>query len=123
MENVQLWLNIVIEIMTGLTIIIPLVITLVNYIKKLMQEKKWNELVKITLDYMIEAEKKYSNGTDKKTLVIAMVQKSAEQIGYNFDVESETKISNLIDSFCDAAKIINTKVIEEKKENTNNDTE
>ena len=123
MENVQLWLNIVIEIMTGLTIIIPLVITLVNYIKKLMQEKKWNELVKITLDYMIEAEKKYSNGTDKKTLVIAMVQKSAEQIGYNFDVESETKVSNLIDSFCDAAKIINTKVIEEKKENTNNDTE
>ena len=63
---------------------------------------------------MAEAEKKYSEGEDKKALVLAMVQKGATQIGYDFDTEAETKISELIDSICDASKIINTKIEESK---------
>ena len=115
MENVLLWLDIIIGVLSGLSVAIPLVVTLYNTIKKLIQEKKWNELVQMTLGFMVEAEQKYSDGTDKKTLVLAMVQNSANQIGYNLDDESKTKLSELIDNICDASKIINTKI-----EETNN---
>ena len=108
MENVLFWLDIIIGVLTGLSVAIPLVITLYKTIKNLIQEKKWDELVKMTLGFMTEVEQKYINGADKKALVLAMIQKSAVQIGYNLDTESETKISNLIDSICDAARIINT---------------
>lgn len=114
MENVQFWLTIIIEILTGLSIAIPLAIALVNNVKSLFKEKKWNELVKKTLEFMATAEQKYSDGADKKVLVMSMVKTAAEQIGYDFNAESEAKISDLIDSICDAAKVINTKV-EEKK--------
>lgn len=110
MENVLLWLDIIIGVLTGLSVAIPLGVTLYKTIKNLIQEKKWNELVKMTLGFMTEAEQKYSDGADKKALVLAMIQKSATQIGYNLDAEAESKISGLIDSICDASKIINTKV-------------
>ena len=108
MENVLLWLDIIIGVLTGLSIAIPLGITLYKTIKNLIQEKKWNELVKMTLGFMTEVEQKYINGADKKALVLAMIQKSAVQIGYTLDVESEAKISDLIDSICDAARVINS---------------
>ena len=114
MDNVLLWLDIIIGVLSGLSVAIPLGITLYKTITSLIQEKKWNELVKMTLEFMTEAEQKYLDGADKKALVLAMIQKSAAQIGYNFDSEAETKISNLIDSICDAAKIINTKKEETK---------
>ena len=114
MENVLLWLDIIIGVLSGLSIAIPIGITLYKTIKSLIQEKKWNELVKMTLGFMTEVEAKYIDGADKKALVLAMIQKSASQIGYNLDAESETKISNLIDSVCDASKIINTKIEETK---------
>ena len=110
MENVLLWLDIIVGVLTGLSIGIPLVITLYKTIKNLIQEKKWNELVKMTLGFMTEVEQKYTNGADKKALVLAMIQKSANQIGYNLDTESEAKISDLIDSICDAARIINAQI-------------
>jgi hypothetical protein len=110
MENVLLWLDIIIGFLTGLSIAIPLVVTLYKTIKNLIQEKKWNELVQMTLGFMTEVEQKYTNGADKKALVLAMIQKSANQIGYNLNAESETKISDLIDSICDAARIINTQI-------------
>ena len=110
MDNVLLWLDIIIGVLSGLSIAIPLIITLSNTIKNLIKEKKWNELVQMTLEFMVEAEQKYSDGADKKVLVLAMIQSSANQIGYNLDNESEAKISELIDSICDASKIINTKI-------------
>lgn len=114
MGNVLLWLDIIIGVLSGLSVAIPLGITLYKTIKNLIQEKKWNELVKMTLEFMTEAEQRYTNGEDKKTLVIAMIQKSASQIGYNLDAESESKISDLIDSVCEASKTINTKIEESK---------
>lgn len=116
MENILLWLDIIIGILTGLSIAIPLGATLYKTIKSLIQEKKWNELVQMTLEFMIEVEQKYSDGADKKDLVLAMIQNSVGQIGYTLDDESKTKISDLIDSICDASKIINTK-IEEANQN------
>lgn len=114
MENILVWLDIIIGVLSGLSIAIPLGITLYKTIKDLIQEKKWKELVELTLGFMTEAEQKYSDGADKKALVLALVQKSANQIGYNLDAESETKISELIDKICEASRIINTKIEESK---------
>ena len=115
MENVLLWLDIIIGVLTGLSIAIPLVVTLYKTIKSLIQEKKWNELVKMTLGFMTEVEQKYTDGADKKALVLAMIQKSANQIGYNLDTESETKIADLIDDICKAARVINAQIEEADK--------
>ena len=114
MENVLIWLDIIIGVLSGLSVAIPLGVTLYKTIKNLIQEKKWNEIIKLTLEFMVEAEQRYSDGADKKTLVLAMIQKSVNQIGYNLDAESETKISELIDRICEASKIINTKIEESK---------
>lgn len=112
MEDILFWLDIIIGVLSGLSVAIPLVVTLYKTIKNLIQEKKWNEIVKMTLEFMTEAEQKYSDGADKKALVLALIQKSAAQIGYNLDAETEAKISSLIDSICEASKIINTKIEE-----------
>ena len=114
MDNILFWLDVIIGVLTGLSVAIPIGITLYKTIKNLIQEKKWNELVKMTLGFMTEVEAKYIDGADKKALVLAMIQKSASQIGFNLDNESEAKISDLIDSICDAARIINTKLEESK---------
>ena len=71
----------------------------------------------MTLEFMVEAEQKYSDGADKKALVLAMVQNSASQIGYVLDDEAKTKISDLIDGVCDASKFINTHIEEVMDEN------
>lgn len=112
MENILLWLDIIIGVLSGLSVAIPLGITLYQTIKNLIQEKKWKELVELTLGFMTEAEQKYSDGADKKDLVLALVHKSANQIGYNLDTESETKLSELIDKICEASKIINAEIKE-----------
>lgn len=114
MENVLIWLDIIIGVLSGLSVAIPLGVTLYKTIKNLIQEKKWNEIIKLTLEFMVEAEQRYSDGADKKTLVLAMIQKSAAQIGYALDAESETKINELIDRICEASKVINTKIEESK---------
>ena len=115
MENVLLWLDIIIGVLSGLSVAIPLGVTLYKTVKNLIQEKKWNELVKLVLGFMQEAEQKYSKGEDKKVLVMALAKSGAEKIGYNWNAETETKISEFIDSTCEASKILNSKVKEETK--------
>ena len=101
------WIQIVISILSGIAVAIPLIIKLVNVVKDSVKEKNWNLLMKMTMDYMTEAEKNIASGAERKEWVMSMVIASAANINYPMTDDDVKKIEDLIDAICDASKIIN----------------
>ena len=101
------WIQIVISILSGIAVAIPLIIKLVEVVKKATKEKNWNLLLKMTMDYMTEAEKNIASGAERKEWVMSMVIASAANINYPMTDDDVKKIEDLIDEICDASKILN----------------
>ena len=101
------WIRIAISILSGIAVAIPLIIKLVNVVKDSVKEKNWNLLMKMTMDYMTEAEKNIAAGAERKQWVMSMVIASASNINYPMTDEDVKKIEDLIDAICDASKILN----------------
>jgi hypothetical protein len=104
-------MELVLEIVSGLIIVIPLVIKLIEYVKKSATEKNWNNLIRLVMNLMATAEGKFDNGADRKEWVIAMVQASADTINYPI---SEKELGDLIDNLCALTKKVNVAVKEEE---------
>ena len=122
------WIQIAISILSGIAVAIPLIVKLVNVVKDSVKEKNWNQLVKMTMDYMTQAEKNFESGAERKEWVMSMVKTSAATINYTLTDDDILKISDLIDAICDASKIINNeidkgKAIEEAEKKALNNTE
>lgn len=98
------WINYAVSVLSGLAVAIPLVVKLVEYVKKAVKEKNWNQLLKLVMDLMAEAEKKFETGAEKKEYVLALVKASADSINYDIDTNA---IGELIDSLCDMSKAVN----------------
>lgn len=98
------WINYAVSVLSGLAVAIPLVVKLVEYVKKAVKEKNWNQLLKLVMDLMAEAEKKFETGAEKKEWVLAMIKASADSINYDIDTNA---IGELIDSLCDMSKAVN----------------
>lgn len=96
--------NLVVEILGGLAVAIPLVIALIEYVKKSVREKNWNNLIRFVMNLMSTAEKKFDNGADRKQWVIAMVQASANTINYPI---TEKELGDLIDNLVTLTKKVN----------------
>lgn len=107
--DIRYWIDIIISVLAGISTCIPLVVALYKVFKQVIDEKNWNKVVAVVLDFMVEAEKQFVEGAAKKAWVLAGVRKSAETIGFNYDIESEKKVSDMIDAICEASKIINSK--------------
>lgn len=107
------WYEIVISILSGLVTVIPLVVKLVEYVQKAAKEKNWNDLLKLVMNLMEQAECKFDNGEERKEWVLMMVKASADTINYDIDLE---QVSKLIDSLCEMTKVVNAPVVEEKVE-------
>lgn len=101
--------ELIIEILAGLAVVIPLVIKLVEYVKKSTMEKNWNNLIRLLMNLMATAEEKFDNGADRKQWVIAMVQASANTINYPI---TEQELSDLIDNMVALTKKVNIPVQE-----------
>ena len=101
------WIQIAISILSGIAVAIPLIIKLVNVVKDSVKEKNWNLLMKMTMDYMTEAEKNIASGAERKEWAMSMVIASAANINYTMTDEDVKKIEDLIDAICDASKILN----------------
>ena len=101
------WVQIAISILSGIAVAIPLIIKLVNVVKDSVKEKNWNLLMKMTMDYMTEAEKNIASGAERKEWVMSMVIASAANINYPITDDDVKKIEDLIDAICDASKILN----------------
>lgn len=102
-------LELLIEILGGLAVIIPLVVKLVEYVKKSALEKNWNNLIRLLLNLIATAEEKFDNGADRKQWVIAMVQASANTINYPI---SEKELGDLIDNLVALTKKVNVAIPE-----------
>ena len=105
--DIMNWVQIIVALLGGIATAIPLVIKLVDVVKKSVKEKNWNQLVKMTMDYMTQAEKNFESGAERKEWVMSMVKASAATINYDLTPEDEAKLADLIDAICDASKIIN----------------
>lgn len=106
MENVSIWVEIIVSIITGLVICIPLVIKMVQFIKTAIKEKNWAPMMQLVLKLMAEAEENYSTGAEKKAYVIDSIKALEGTLNYDID---EDAIGAIIDSVILATKQINKK--------------
>lgn len=102
----ELIITIVFNVILAIGIATPLVIALVKYVRQSIQEKNWNNLVKLVLELISTAEEKFETGAERKEWVISMVRTVENQI--NFDIDEET-LSNLIDDLVNLTKKVNIK--------------
>lgn len=92
------------QILVGLAAIIPLVAALVKYVGKATESKNWNIVVKMVLDLMVQAEKDYSTGAERKIFVMNQIEVLAKTVEFDIDMD---KVSDLIDALCDMAHEVN----------------
>lgn len=104
MEN---WASIIVAILSGIATAIPLIIKLIEYVRKTIQEKNWGNVVQIVLKLMEEAEKNYSTGAEKKKYVMDSILAIKDTLNCEVDMDA---ISAMIDSICKASKTINAKI-------------
>ena len=104
-------LELLIEILAGLAIVIPLVVKLIEYVRKSALERNWTNLIQLVMSLMAAAEEKFDNGADRKQWVIAMVQASANAINYPI---SDKELGDLIDDLVKLTNKVNIKLEEIK---------
>ena len=98
------WYEIITSILSGLAVTIPLVVKLVEYVKKAIKEKNWSNLLALVMRLMAEAEVKFDNGADRREWVLSMIEASADTLNYDIDIE---QVGLLIDSLCAMSKTVN----------------
>lgn len=98
------WLEFIVSILAGLAAAIPLVVKLVEYVKKAVREKNWNAVLNMVMDYMAVAEKKFATGAERKEWVIDMVAESADKVNYDIDL---AVVGKMIDDLCSMTKVVN----------------
>ena len=91
-------------ILVGLAAVIPLMIALIKYVQKAADDKNWNVIVKMVLDLMVQAEKDYSTGAERKEFVMNQMKVMAQAVDFEIDWD---KVSDLIDALCDMAHEVN----------------
>lgn len=97
-------LELILAVVSGIATAIPLVIQLTKWIQKAIKERNWNKLLDLIMSYMATAEKMFDDGATKKQWVMEMIQKSAESIDYDIDMDT---VSALIDNLCKMSRKVN----------------
>lgn len=96
--------QIIVSILSGLAVTIPLVIKLIEFVRKSIQEKNWTSLVSLITKFMEEAELLFSSGEERKNYVMLAIKASADTINYDIDMDV---VGKLIDSLCEMSKVVN----------------
>ena len=107
------WVNVIVSILSGLAVVIPLVVELVKWVKKAVQEKNWSKLITLIMTFMADAEKMFSTGEERKNYVLMAIKASADTIDYEIDME---QVSKLIDELVAMSRVVNAPSEEEVKE-------
>lgn len=94
----------IVSIVLGLGTLLTLIYELIKYVRMAIKERNWTSLVSDITTHMIEAERKYDNGADRKAYVMQLVEASANLVRYNIDMDV---VSDLIDRLCAMSKMVN----------------
>jgi hypothetical protein len=97
-------LNLIVAIVSGIATCIPLVVQLVKYVKAAIAEKNFNNIMKIVIDLMPEAEEKFATGEERKEYVMNNIRSLSKTLGYEIDFD---KVSEMIDLIIAASKKLN----------------
>lgn len=106
MEHFNFWIQAIISILSGILVLTPLVLKLIDYVKKSTKEKNWSQMLKLVMNLMAEAEDKFDKGADKKEWVMGELKAMADTLNYDIDWNV---VSDMIDKICDVSKEINVK--------------
>ena len=104
MEQFNFWIQAIISILSGVAVLVPLMIKLVQFIQAGIKEKNWSQVLKLVMNLMADAEEKFETGAEKKEWVIGQLKALAGTINYDVDWDV---ISDMIDRICEASKKIN----------------
>lgn len=104
MEQFNFWIQAIISILTGIAILVPLMIKLVQFIQASVKEKNWNQMLKLVMNLMADAEEKFEKGAEKKEWVMGQLQAMAGTLNYDIDWDV---VSDMIDKICDVSKELN----------------
>lgn len=102
------WVQTIVSILSGLAVCIPLVVKLVEVVQKAIKEQNWGKLMKLAIDLMTEAERKFTEGAAKKAWVMGELEAAAKSIDYPYDEAAKASVSKMIDDICKASKELNT---------------
>ena len=106
MEHFNFWIQAIISILSGIAVLVPLMVKLVDYVKKSTKEKNWNQMLKLVMNLMAEAEDKFDKGADKKEWVMGELKAMSDTLNYDIDWNV---VSDMIDKICDVSKESNVK--------------
>lgn len=104
MEQFNFWIQAIISILSGVAVLVPLMIKLIQFIQAGIKEKNWSQVLKLVMNLMADAEEKFETGAEKKEWVIGQLKALAGTINYDVDWDV---ISDMIDRICEASKVIN----------------
>ena len=104
MEQFNFWIQAIISILSGIAILIPLIVKLVEYVKKNIKEKNWSQMLLLVMDLMAQAEQMFEHGADKKEWVLNELRAVSHTLNYDIDWDV---VSEMIDSICTVSKEIN----------------
>ena len=104
MEQFNFWIQAIISILSGVAVLVPLMIKLIQFVQAGVKEKNWSQVLKLVMSLMADAEDNFESGAEKKEWVMGQLKALAGSIDYdiNWDV-----ISEMIDKICDVSKEIN----------------
>ena len=91
-------------ILAGAATAVPLVLQLVQYVKKAVEEKNWGRLLDLVMGLMEKAEDVFETGAQRKAYVMTAVKNLGDTVGYQME---DDELSELIDSLCSMSKIVN----------------
>lgn len=101
------WIELLVAILSGLVVCIPLVANLVQIVREMVMEKNWNALLKMVMQYMVDAEEMFDVGENRKAFVMAHLDAIAKATNFDLTDDAREKVSDMIDAMCDMAHIVN----------------
>ena len=104
MGQFNFWIQAIISILSGIAVLVPLMVKLIQFIQANTKEKNWNQMLKLVMNLMAEAEEKFDKGADKKEWVMSELEAMSNTLNYDIDWDV---ISDMIDKICDVSKELN----------------
>ena len=104
MDQFSFWIQAVISVLSGIAVLIPLIVKLVQYIQKAVKEKNWNQMLRLVMNLMAQAEELYDSGAEKKEWVLKELHAVADTLNYDIDW---VVVSEMIDAMCEMAHEVN----------------
>lgn len=104
----MMYLQAALSLLAGLLACIPLVLKLVEKVREAVEARNWAALMRIVIELMEEAERLYTDGASRKEYVMAQAEAAARLVNYEWNEDTSAKVSDMIDTMCAMAKVVNT---------------